>query len=44
MAYSLAANIFILSLSLTLCSMLNSGIQKAADVLLSILSDASVNI
>ena len=36
MAHSSAANIVVLSVSLTLCSMLNSGIQKAADVLLSI--------
>jgi len=43
MAHSSAANIVMLSLSLTLCSMLNSGIQKAADVLLSIVLDASVN-
>ena len=35
MAQSSAANIVMLSVSLTLCSMLNSGIQKAADVLLS---------
>ena len=42
MAHSSAANIVMLSL--TLGSMLNSGIQKAADVLLSIVLDASVNI
>jgi len=43
MAHSSAANIVILSVSLTLCSMLSSGIQKAADVLLSTVLDASVN-
>jgi len=44
MAHSSAANIVILTVSVTLCSMLNSGIQKAADVLLSIVLDASINI
>ena len=43
MAHCSAANTVMLSLSLTLCSMLNSGIQKAADVLLSVVLDASVN-
>ena len=36
MAHSSAANTVMLSVSLAVCSMLNSGIQKAADVLLSI--------
>ena len=42
MAHSSAANIVMLSLSLTLCSVINSGIKKAADVLLSIVLDAPV--